>query len=296
MIAGVETGGTKVVCAIAAVDAPGVPLEVRRFPTTTPDETTARIDAYLAEVAGSAPLDALGIASFGPVNVEADRDHYGWVTGTPKAGWANTDLLGRIPLAGRVPRVVLSDVGAAALGEHRHGAGRGARTTAYATFGTGVGVGLAVQGRLLHGNGFPELGHLLVRRHPADGFAGTCPFHGDCLEGLASGPAVLARWGMNSSSLPETLRAEAFTILGSYIAQLVGVVRMTVGADRMVVGGGVLKAPGLLDEARRLLPMLDGGYTLGDADAEAIAAFVVPPVLEDAGLVGALTSAADLLR
>ncbi|HET6826196.1 MAG TPA: ROK family protein [Amnibacterium sp.] len=295
MIAGVETGGTKVVCAIASLDSPGVPLEVRRFPTTTPDETTARINAYLDEAAEAGPLDALGVASFGPVNVEPDRDRYGWVTGTPKAGWADTDLLGRIPLAARVPRVVLSDVGAAALGEHRHGAGRGARTTAYATFGTGVGVGLAVQGRLVQGNGFPELGHLLVRRHPADAFAGSCPFHGDCLEGLASGPAVLARWGTNSSSLPETIRAEAFAILGSYVAQLVGVVRMTVGADRMVVGGGVLKAPGLLDEARRLLPLLDGGYTLGDADAEQLAAFLVPPALEDAGLVGALASARDLL-
>jgi fructokinase len=294
MIAGVETGGTKVVCAIADAEDPGTPLEVRRFPTTTPDETTARINAYLAEAEEREPLDALGIASFGPVNVEPDRDHYGWVTGTPKHGWAQTDLIGRIALASRVPRIVLSDVGAAALGEHRHGAGRGARTTAYATIGTGVGVGLAVQGRLVHGNGFPELGHLLVRRHPADGFAGTCPFHGDCLEGLASGPAVLARWGVDSSSLPEGLRAEAFELLGSYVGQLVGVVRMTVGADRMVIGGGVLKAPGLLDEVRRQVPLLDRGYTLGNADASAIAAFVVPPVLEDSGLVGALASAADL--
>ncbi|MCU1474771.1 ROK family protein [Amnibacterium sp.] len=295
MIAGVETGGTKVVCAIARADAPGEPLEVRRFPTTGPDETIGRINAYLAEAAAVRPLDAIGIASFGPVNVEPDRDRYGWVTGTPKPGWADTDLLGRIPLAGRVPRIVLNDVGAAALGEHRHGAGRGARTTAYATFGTGVGVGLAVQGRLVHGNGFPELGHLLVRRHAGDAFAGICPFHGDCIEGLASGPAVQARWGADSSSLPEPVRAEAFGILGSYVAQLVGVVRMTVGADRMVIGGGVLKAPGLLDEVRRQVPLLDRGYTLGAADAAALAAFVVPPVLENAGLVGALAAAADLL-
>lgn len=295
MIAGVETGGTKVICAVADTEAPGVPLAVRRFPTTTPEETTGRIGAYLAErAAETGPLRALGIASFGPVNVERDRDRYGWVTATPKAGWADTDLLRLIPLAAQVPHVVLSDVGAAALGEHRHGAGRGARTTAYATVGTGVGVGFAVQGRLLHGNGFPELGHLLVRRHPADDFAGTCPFHGDCLEGLASGPAVLARWGTNASSLPEGLRARAFSILGYYIAQLVGVVRMAVGADRMVIGGGVLKAPGLLAEARRQLPRLDGGYLLGAGALDA-AAFVVPPVLEDSGLVGALVSAADLL-
>jgi fructokinase len=189
---------------------------------------------------------------------------------------------------------VLSDVGAAALGEHRHGAGSGARTTAYATFGTGVGVGLAVHGEFVHGNGYPELGHLLVRRHPKDSFAGICPFHGDCLEGLASGPAVLARWGVDSSSLPEDLRREAYEILGYAVAQLVGVVRMTVGADRMVIGGGVLKAPGLLDEARRQLPLLDGGYTLGDADEAAIERFMVRPALEDAGLVGALTVAAGL--
>lgn len=295
MIAGVETGGTKVVCAIANADAPGEPLEVLRFPTTTPHETLARIDAYLDEAARRRPLHALGIGSFGPVNVEPDRERYGSVTSTPKPGWADTDLLAAIPLAHRVPRVVLADVGAAALGEHRHGAGRGARTTAYATFGTGVGVGLAVQGRLVQGNGFPELGHLLVRRHPRDAFPGACPFHGDCLEGLASGPAVLARWGTDSSALPDGLRGEAYEILAFYIAQLVGVVRMTVGADRMVIGGGVLKAPGLLDEVRRHVPLLDRGYTLGDADAVAIARFVVPPELEDSGLVGALAAAADLL-
>jgi fructokinase len=293
MIAGVETGGTKVVCAIARTAASGEPLEVHRFPTTTPDETTARINAYFDAV--DEPLEALGIGSFGPVNVEPDLPRYGWVTNTPKRGWADTDLLGRITLAERVPHLVLSDVVAAALGEHRHGAGRDARTTAYATVGTGVGVGLAVHGRLIAGNGYPELGHLLVRRHPKDDFAGACPFHGDCLEGLASGPAVLERWGVDSSSLPPELRREGYEILGSYLAQLVGVVRMTVGADRMVMGGGVLKAPGLLDEVRRQVPLLDAGYTLGDADAAAIGRFVVRPALDDAGLVGALTAAADLL-
>ena len=294
MIAGVETGGTKVVCGIAHRDAPGRPLEVRRFPTTTPEETTARIDAYFAEI--GEPLEALGIASFGPVNVEPDRPRYGWVTSTPKRGWQDTDLLGRIALAARVPHVVLSDVVAAALGEHRHGAAADARTTAYATVGTGIGAGLVVHDVPVHGNGFPELGHLLVRRHPKDGFAGTCPYHGDCLEGLASGPAVLARWGVDSSSIPAGRRAEAHEILGSYLAQLVGVVLMTIGADRMVMGGGVLKAPGLLEEVRRQVPLLDAGYTLRDgaSDPDAVARLVVPPALEDAGLVGALTLAADL--
>jgi fructokinase len=296
VIVGVETGGTKVVCGVADRDSPAEPQRLHRFPTTTPAETIARINAYVDEVAAAGPVEAVGIASFGPVNVEPDRARYGWVTGTPKAGWVDTDLLGGIRLAASLPHVVLADVGAAALAEHRHGAGRGAVTTAYATVGTGIGVGLAVRGVLLHGNGYPELGHVLVRRHPLDDFAGVCPYHGDCLEGLASGPAVLARWGADSSSLPPDQRATAFTILGFYLAQLVGVVGIAVGADRMVLGGGVLKAPGLLEAARRLLSEVTGGPGAGNALPGDTDRFMVPPALEDAGLVGALSAAADLIR
>jgi fructokinase len=298
MIAGVETGGTKVICGVARREAPDRILTTRRFPTTSPEETIGAVAAFLAAVAAEEPLEALGVATFGPVNVEPERPRYGWITGTPKAGWADTPLLDRIPAASAVPTVVLSDVSGAALGEQRFGAGAGVRSLAYATVGTGIGVGLVVAGRVLHGNGWPELGHLLVRRHPADpaGFPGVCRFHGDCLEGLASGPAVLARWGADASSLPEHLRSEAFEVLGFYLAQAVATVGAAFGVERMVLGGGVLKAPGLLEEVRRQLPRVSGGPGAGHAAALDDPGLVVPPALGDlSGLSGALAAAADLL-
>ena len=297
VIAGIETGGTKVVCGVASAEAPAEIVESRRFPTTSPGETIARINAFLAEVGASEPIEALGIATFGPVNVAPDQPRYGWITGTPKPDWADTPLLEGIEVASSPPTVVLSDVSGAALGEQRWGAGAGARSTAYATFGTGVGVGIVVGGRVLHGNGYPELGHLLVRRHPLDDFAGDCTFHGDCLEGLAAGPAVLARWGVDSSSLPAEQRALALEILGYYIAQVVAVAAYTVGIERMVLGGGVLKAPGLLDEARRQLPIITGGPGAGHAVTADRADFMMPPALGDfSGLIGAICAASDLLR
>ena len=292
MIAGIETGGTKVVCGVAAEDRPQELLHTRRIPTTTPDETAGAINAFLAEMDAAEPISALGVASFGPVNVERGRERYGWVTGTPKPGWADTDLLGRIPLAGRVPTVMLSDVASAALGEQRWGAGSGRARVAYATFGTGVGVGMVLDGALLHGNGYPEMGHVLVRRHPLDAYAGSCRFHGDCLEGLASGPAVLGRWGSDTSSLDGEEREVAFEILGSYIAQLAATTAYTVGVERFVVGGGVLKAPGLLDAVRRQLPAVTGGPGASHASSLDAPDFLAPPALGDhSGVLGAIAAA-----
>lgn len=292
MIAAVETGGTKVICGAVAEDRPNTLLHTRRIATTTPDETTAAINAFLDEVGAIEPITALGVASFGPVNVERNRDRYGYVTGTPKQGWANTDLLGRIRLAALVPTVMLSDVASAALGERTWGAGAGLDNVAYATFGTGVGVGVVSQGRLLHGNGYPELGHVLVRRHPLDGFAGACPFHGDCLEGLASGPAVTARWGLDSSSIPVEERSQAYEVLGYYIAQLAATTAYAVGAERFVVGGGVLKAPGLLEAVRQQLPLVTGGPGASHAASLDSPDFLAAPALSDySGLLGAVAAA-----
>lgn len=292
MIAGIETGGTKVLCGVVAEERPQQLLATRRIPTTTPDETTGAINEFLAEQEAVEPISALGVASFGPVNVEPGRPRWGWVTGTPKAGWADTDLLGRIDLAARVPTVMLSDVVSAALGEQRWGAGAGRVRVAYATFGTGVGVGLVLDGHPLHGNGYPEMGHVLVRRHPLDDFAGSCPFHGDCLEGLASGPAVLGRWGVDSSSLPVEDRDAAFEILGWYVAQLAAITAYTVGVDRFVVGGGVLKAEGLLDAVRAQLPLVTGGPGASHAASLDAPDLLAAPALGDhSGVLGAIAAA-----
>ncbi len=296
MIAGIETGGTKVVCGVARRSAPHEVVSSRRFPTGTPAQTLRQINAFLTEAAAQEPLDALGIGTFGPVNVVPELAGYGWITGTPKPGWSDTDLLGRIDLAARVPTALLSDVSGAALGEQRWGAGAGIGSLAYATFGTGVGVGLVVEGHVLHGNGYPELGHLLVRRHPLDDFVGCCPLHGDCVEGLASGPAVLARWGVDASSLPGNLRVQALEILGFYLAQVAAAAAYATGSERVVLGGGVLKAPGVFEAAVQQLPIVTGGRGAGHAASLDEPEFLRRPALgELSGLLGSIAAAADLL-
>ena len=297
MIAGVETGGTKVVCGIVDPAFPSELVNSRRFPTTSPSETIAGIEAFLREADELHGIDALGVATFGPVNVEPDLPRYGWITGTGKPGWANTKLLERLGTASRVPTVLLSDVSGAALGEQRWGAGRDIPSVAYATFGTGVGVGVVVDGRVVHGNGYPEFGHLLVRRHPLDDYVGSCAFHGDCLEGLTAGPSVIARWGSNSSHLDPRHRQQAYEILGFYIAQTVAAAAYTTGVQRVVVGGGVLKADGLLDEARRQLLTVTGGPMAGHAITADPYDFMVAPALGDrSGVLGAAAAALTLLE
>lgn len=295
MIVGIETGGTKVVCAAAHAGSPDRPVLTDRFPTTTPDETIGRIHAFIAKAGEQGAVDAIGLASFGPVDADASSPRFGWVTTTPKQGWADVDLRGRVVPEG-IPSAFVSDVVGAAVGELRYGVGRGLSSLAYATIGTGVGVGMVVDGRPIGGDGWPEVGHLLVRRHPADDFAGNCPFHGDCLEGLTAGPAVLARWGQDASSFSEDVRAQRIEILASYIAQMAYSVILTVGAERFVLGGGVMQSPGLLTAVRAALPALAHGYgpaALATADPAEV--LVAPGIADSPGVVGALALAADLL-
>lgn len=296
MIVGIETGGTKVVCAAAHPESPDELVLTRRFPTTTPEETIGRIHDFVQEATAGDALEAIGVASFGPVDADPSSPRFGWITTTPKPGWAHVDLLGRVTTPG-VPSAFVNDVVGAAVGELRYGAGRGTTSLAYATIGTGVGVGIVLDGRPLGGDGWPEVGHLLVRRHPADDYAGNCPFHGDCLEGLTAGPAVLGRWGVDASSFPEEVRAERLAILASYIAQMAYSVLLTVGAQRFVLGGGVMQSAGLLEAVRAALPEIARGYgpaSLSSADPADV--LVAPGVPDSPGVVGALALAADLLR
>lgn len=293
MIGGVEAGGTKFNCAIARNA--GEVVARARIPTTTPEETLTLVGDFFARASAQhGPLRALGIASFGPIELRAASPDRGRLLRTPKPGWSGVDLLA--PLRGRLgcPIAIDVDVGAAALAEHRLGAGLGADALAYVTVGTGIGAGLIVDGRPLRGLMHPEAGHVPVRRLPGDGsFAGVCPFHHDCLEGLASGPAIEARWKRPLSALGE---AEAGLIAG-YLGQLCANLALTVSLERIIMGGGVLETRGLLAairaETRTLLnrylphPMFDG--PLDD--------FIVAPGLgDDSGLTGALLLASDLLR
>ena len=282
-----EAGGTKVVVGILN-DTREVLAETR-IATTTPDATIGgAIDWLRTNARTHGPLAAIGLASFGPAGIDPRRADWGHITSTPKPGWRDTDMAGPFGRAFGVPVGFDTDVNGAALAEHRWGAGRGERVAVYVTLGTGIGGGAVVDGQVLRGRGHPEMGHIAVRRDPADaGFAGVCPFHGDCLEGLASGPAVQARWGVPLSDLPADHAGHG--IIAGYVAQLCITLEAMLSPGRIIIGGGVAKTPGLLDRVRGAAGAMSAGYFPGFGPAA-----IVPPGLgERSGLLGALALAMD---
>ena len=285
MYAGIEAGGTKVVCTVGT--GPDDLVASASFPTTTPAETLGRAIDF---VRGQPAIDAIGVASFGPVDLREGSATYGTITSTPKPGWRDIDVVGPLRSAFGVPVGFDSDVNGAALGEHRWGAARGLDTFVYVTLGTGVGAGGMAGGQLLHGALHPEMGHLDVRRHPDDGYEGSCPFHGDCLEGLASGPAVAARWGRPGTELGADL-GPAVTIEAWYLAQLVLAVTYVLSPRRVIVGGGVAKLPGLFAATHETVERRLAGY-VDVPEVRDLAGYVVPPGLGDrAGVLGAIALA-----
>jgi len=291
----IEAGGTKFVCGIGSAEAGSI--ETVRIETGTADATLGEVTAFFEEAtARHGAIAALGIASFGPLDLDPASPRYGTITTTPKPGWQDVDLLERMAKALGVPVAIDTDVNAAALAEARAGAGAGGRTVAYATIGTGIGVGVALDGVIRHASGHAEAGHLSLRRHPAHGdFAGICPYHGDCLEGLASGPAVSAAWGETFETLPAD--HPAWYIQADYLGQLCAVLVLTVAPDRIVLGGGVMVQPWLLNEARVCASRWLGGYVERLQTPAAFEALIVPPGCREAsGLVGAYLLAADALQ
>jgi len=279
---GIEAGGTKFVCAVAeAPDAP--PAASVTIPTTTPDATLELVQAFFKPY----ELHALGIASFGPVDLRAASSTYGYITETPKPGWKYTDLAGRLHRALGVPVGFDTDVNAAALAEWRYGAGRGLDTVVYITVGTGFGGGGVVDGRMIHGLIHPEMGHLMVRRHPDDSYPGHCPFHRDCLEGMVCGPALIDRWGAEMSALPEDHRAWEFEAY--YLAQAVCAILYILSPQRIIFGGGVMQQRHLFTRIHALVPQMLNGYLHTPEILQNISALIVPPGLaERSGAVGAL--------
>jgi len=291
----IEAGGTKFVCGVGSAETGSI--ETVRIETGTPDVTLDEVAAFFADVtARHGPIAALGIASFGPLDLDPTSPRYGTITTTPKPGWQHVDLLGRVSRALGVPASIDTDVNAAALAEARAGAGVGGRTVAYTTVGTGIGVGVALDGAIRHAGGHAEAGHLLLRRHRAHAaFAGICPFHGDCLEGLASGPAIIAAWGDSFEALPAD--HPAWAVQADYLGQLCAVLVLTVAPDRIVLGGGVMAQPRLLDEARVRARHWLGGYVERLATPSAFEALILPPGCREApGLIGAYLLAADAVR
>jgi fructokinase len=259
-----------------------------RIEVRGPDETlAAAIDFFRSAVARGIRLEALGVGSFGPVELRPGHQGFGHITATPKPGWAGTDMVGPFAAALGVPVGFDTDVNAAALGEGRWGAARGLRSFVYLTLGTGIGGGAVVDGRLLHGLGHPEMGHVAVGRRVGDDFAGVCPFHGDCFEGMASGPALAARFGRRAEDLLEGDRAAAVGLVAHYLAAGVRTLVYTVAPERVVVGGGVATLPGLIPAARAALVEALAGYASLPEHADA--SFLVPADLgQMAGPAGAL--------
>jgi fructokinase len=280
---GIEAGGTKWVCAVGTG-----PDDVRAsvvFPTGAPDETIGRAIDFLRD-AGE-PLAAVGVGSFGPVDLHASSPTWGRITTTPKPGWRDVDLAPALAEALAVPVGFDTDVNAAALGEHRWGAAQGLETFCYLTVGTGIGGGAMAGGRLVHGLLHPEMGHARIPHDRArDPFDGSCPYHGDCFEGLASGRAVAERW-------PDVRRGawpgEVLALEAHYLALGLVNVLAVLSPQRIVLGGGVMKTPGLLERVRSELRGVAGGYFDAPELAEGIEEYVVSPALGDrSGVLGAL--------
>jgi len=283
----VETGGTTTRAAVG--DAAGGIVARAAFATAGPRETLERAVAFLA----SRRPAAVGVAAFGPICIDPGSPDHGRLLETPKPGWSRFPLRAELERALSVPIQVETDVNAAALAEQSaaRAGGVAAGTLVYVTVGTGVGVGIAVDGRAHHGALHPEAGHLRVRRADDDPFAGCCPFHGDCLEGLASGPALRARTGSDPSALPHG--HDAWRLEADLLAQLVVALVGVLAPHQVVLGGGVMEAAGLLDRVRARSVELSGGYSPLLADAAQAGALIVPPRLGgDSGLVGALRIAA----
>ena len=285
----IEAGGTKFVVGLAR-DENSV-LDQVRIATTTPGETIGQAIAWLKEAQARHGVPrAIGIASFGPLELDRSAPNWGHITATTKPGWNDTDFAGSIGRALALPVALDTDVNGAALAEARWGAGRGQRISVYITVGTGIGGGAIVAGQTLRGLSHPEMGHFHPKRHEDDhAFSGICPFHGDCLEGLASGPAIKARWGASLSELAAD--HPAHEIIAWYLAQLVITLQSFMEPGRIIIGGGVSGTPGLLDRVRNRAEALGSAYFRGKA-----AEIVVSPGLGDrAGLMGALALAQDIV-
>ena len=281
---GIEAGGTKWVCAVAGE--PGRPDKVDTFPTTSPEETVARAVRFFTE---NGPVEVLGVGAFGPVDIRLGSSTWGTITTTPKPGWGDTDVVTPLRSGQQVPIVLDTDVNVAALGEWRWGAADGLDSFCYITVGTGIGGGAVVNGRMLHGLLHPEFGHIRVPHDRArDPFDGICPYHGDCLEGLASGEAIRQRWGRPGQDLSGTA---AWEIEAEYLAlALVNFVCM-LSPQRIIIGGGVAQQPTLLPMARQRLRELLAGYLRVPelTEPQAMEGYIVPPKLGgEAGVIGAI--------
>ena len=282
LYAAVEAGGTKWRVAIGRSPEMVVGATI---PTSDPDTTISACVEFIRE--SGVPITGVGIASFGPLDLIPTSPTFGFITATPKPGWSNTDVKGRIETALGVPAVIDIDVGGAALGEWSWGAGRTLGSVVYVTVGTGFGGAHLQNGRTFHELGHPEMGHITVEREAGDTFGGSCPFHGTCLEGMAAGPALLARWGRPGPELRN--RPEVWDLEARYLAQAMRTYDYVLAPQRIILGGGVIQQPGLLQLVRDRLGERLAGYGNPPSNLEEFIA--APEFGQDAGLIGAIALA-----
>ncbi|WP_462400097.1 ROK family protein [Lacticaseibacillus pantheris] len=273
LVGSVEAGGTKFVCAVG--DSEGNVINRIQIPTTNPDETLARVTSYFL----GHPVEAVSVASFGPIEIRRESPKYGYVTSTPKRGWADINFIAPLKDALHVPIYWTTDVNGSAYGEYYARTKRRdvIESLVYYTIGTGVGAGCVINGRLLGSVGHPEMGHVLVKRHPDDlRFKGICPYHGDCLEGLVSGPTFEARMGRAGKDV--SMQEPVWDVMAYYVAQAVMQTTLTIRPDRIVFGGGV-SSEKFLDKVRLEFSKLLNGYV----EVPKLREYISMPVVPDNG-------------
>lgn len=289
---GIEAGGTKFVCIVAS--GPGQVVDEVRFMTTTPEETLGKAIEFFRPFVASGQISAIGVGAFGPLDLNPRSPTYGYVTATPKPGWSYADVLGPLQRALKIRVVIDTDVNVAGLGEHKWGASQGCDPSLYLTIGTGIGGGFIKEGRSLIGMLHPEMGHLLL---PHDGqrdpFPGNCPFHGDCFEGLASGPAIEKRLGTPGAMVPE--EDPFWDIEAEYIASALMNYILTLSPEKIILGGGVMQRDFLFEKVRRRVRELLNGYVISKSLTENIDDYILPPGLgNQAGSLGAIALAMQI--
>ncbi|MEH7121325.1 ROK family protein [Neobacillus vireti] len=286
LFGGIEAGGTKFVCAVG--DRDGNIMERIQIPTTKPTETIGKVHDFFKEF----KLNAIGLGSFGPIDINPLSDTYGYITSTPKQEWRNFPFVNTLKELFQVPIRFTTDVNAAALGESIVGAAKGLDSCFYMTIGTGIGAGAVVQGKILEGVTHPEMGHILVRRHPEDHFKGNCLYHSDCFEGIAAGPAIEARWGEKGNKLAEN--EEVWKLEGYYIAQALMNYILILSPKKIILGGGVMNQKQIFTHVHFYLNQLLNDYV---SLPEILENYIVSPGLNDrSGIVGSLILAIQAIE
>lgn len=283
---GIEAGGTKFICAVADEDLNII--DQVRIDTTVPEETMGELKDFFDRY----EVESFGISSFGPIDINHDSPTYGYITSTPKLPWQNYDFVGQMKAwFGDKPIAWTTDVNGASLAENTMGAAKGAKSCLYLTIGTGVGGGFSMNGEIYHAHSHPEMGHIKVAQDPHDNFEGACPFHGNCIEGLVSGPAIEKRTGIKGADLPSD--HEVWDYVANYLGQAIANYTLTLAPERVVLGGGVMHQDQLLDKIRTQVEKALANYVKLPAMTDYIQ---LPKLGDNAGITGSLLLAKRALK